>query len=185
MFDLGYSLAETVEINGETYNINLTFDNVLRLMDMLNDESLDDETKLNTGIVMLIGTSLNCDLQTKSDIFVKIFEETVGKEKIEDTPVDIEGNPMPVQHEREPYDLKQDAKYIYASFMQCYGMDLIEQQGKLHWEKFKALLAGLDESTIFKKIIDIRTRELPSGKGTVKEREMLKKLKEQYKLKDS
>lgn len=185
MFDLGYSLTDTVEIDGVEYEINLSFDNVLRLLDMLQDNELDKRIKLETGLEMFFGTRFDWDVQTKIDVFNRVFEETIGKEKAENVTLDIEGNPMPEQYEKEPYDLKQDAKYIYASFLQCYGMDLIEYQGKLHWEKFKALLAGLDENTIFKKIIDIRTRELPSGKGTAKEREALKKLKEQYKLKDS
>ena len=39
-----------------------------------------------------------------------------------------------------------DGDYIYAAFMQNYGMDLLEE--KLHWHKFIALLKGLSGTTL-------------------------------------
>ena len=52
--------------------------------------------------------------------------------------------------------------------MQAYGIDLIEQQGKLHWRKFKALLSGLPENTQFKRIVSVRQWE-PSDDKTRKQ----------------
>lgn len=183
MFDLAYPLDDTVEIDGKEYKLNLAFDNVLRLIDMLNDDELTDIAQIEIGLKMLIGTSLDdYTFEKKAEIFTKLFEETIGKEMKEKQPVDIEGNPMPHVQEEKVYDLKQDAEYIYASFMQDYGIDLFEQQGKLHWDKFKALLVGLRNDTKFKQVIEIRQMELPSGKGTAKERERIKKLKEIYAL---
>ena len=40
-------------------------------------------------------------------------------------------------------DFEEDGDYIYASFMQEYGIDLINQQGKLPWRKFLWLFNGL------------------------------------------
>lgn len=185
MFDLAYPLTDTVEIDGKEYPLNLAFDNVLRLIDLLNDDELSDIVQIEIGLKMLIGTNLDDHtLEKKAEIFTKLFEETIGKEERENQPVDIEGNPMPQKKEERVYDLKQDAEYIYASFVQAYGLDLFKMQGKLHWDKFKALLQGLPEDTIFKQVTDIRTRELPTGKGTSKERERLQKLKKAYALKD-
>src|SRR5690625_3825659 len=100
--------------------------------------------------------------------------------------VDLARNPMPkmTDDDEKAYDLVQDAEYIYASFMHTYHIDLFEQQGKLHWKKFKALLNGLGEDTIFSRIVGIRTADLPTGKGTSKERERLRKLKRKYALKE-
>lgn len=185
MLQLAYPLTETVEIDGKTYELDMSFDNVLRLLDMLNDEELDDATQVNLGIEMLIGEQLKIDMQTKEKILSEIFSETIGKDAKENVKRDILGNPMPTSEEEKenPFSFKQDGEYIYASFMQDYGIDLIEQQGKMHWSKFKALLSGLRDDTKFKEVLKIRTTELPSGKGTEKERERLKKLKEIYKLK--
>lgn len=86
--------------------------------------------------------------------------------------------------EEKVFSLKQDADYIFASFYQDYGIDLIEMQGKMHWDKFKALLGGLKGDTKLKEVLEIRTMELPKGKGTSKERSRIKKLKEIYELKE-
>ena len=32
-------------------------------------------------------------------------------------------------------DFEQDARYIYASFLMDYGIDLVDQRGKLDWRK--------------------------------------------------
>lgn len=50
------------------------------------------------------------------------------------------------------YDI--DADYIYAAFMQGYGIDLMEED--LHWHKFLALLAALPDDTALSKIIGYR-----------------------------
>lgn len=185
MFDLAYPLTDTVEIDGVTYELDLSFDNVLRLIDMLSDKELGDAAQIEIGLQMLIGVDLDCAIQEKEKIFHELFQSTIGKEVEENMPVDIEGNPMPQQEEERVYSLKQDAEYIYASFMSDYGIDLFERQGQLHWDKFRALLAGLTDGSKFMRVIDIRISELPSGKGTSKQREQMKKLKEIYKLKEN
>jgi len=182
--DLAYPLTDTVEIDGKTYKLDLSFDNVLRLIDMLNDKQLDDITQIETGLYMLLGVELDYPIDKKEEIFYQIFYETIGKEVEENIPVDIEGNPMPAKKEEKVYSIKQDAPYIYASFYQDYGIDLYEMQGKLHWEKFKALLEGLRPDTKFKEIVNIRTMELPTGKGTEKQRKHIRELKEIYKLEE-
>src|SRR5690606_2299127 len=141
------------------------------------DDELTYSIKVDTGLKMLLGVELAYPIQKKAEIFKQLFESTIGKDIESNTSVDIEGNPMPVQKREKHYCFKQDAPYIHASFMADYGIDLFEKQGKLHWEKFKSLLDGLSEESIFKRIIHIRTCELPSGKGTSKQREHMKKLK--------
>lgn len=184
MFDLAYPLNESVTIDGKEYPLNLAFDNVLRLLDMLGDEELSPIVQINTGLKMLIGTDLKMDIDKKEEVFYQIFQSTIGKDVETNQNLDIEGNPMPQQKEEKVYSIKQDAPYIYASFYQDYGIDLFEMQGKLHWEKFKALLTGLSPNTKFKEIVNIRTMELPTGKGTEKQRKNIKELKEYYRLKE-
>lgn len=50
------------------------------------------------------------------------------------------------------YDI--DADYIYAAFMQSYGIDLVEAD--LHWHKFLALVMALPEDTMMAKIMGYR-----------------------------
>lgn len=184
--DLAYPLTETVEIDGKEYSSNLAFDNILRLIDMLSDKRMTDINQINTGLKMLIGTDLpEYSLREKEDIFYQLFQEILGVNIEESVPVDIEGNPMPnVNKHKRVYDLKQDAEYIYAAFVSTYQIDLFEVQGKLHWKKFKALFEALFPNSTFREIVDIRVSDLPTGKGTEKQRRSLIKLKEIYKLKD-
>lgn len=115
MLSLAYSLTDTVEIDGKEYEIDLSFDNVLRLIDMLNDEELDDIVQIETGLYMLLGIDLDYDIEQKEKIFYEIFKSTIDSEE-EKQKLDIEGNPMPnVENKEEKvFSLKQDADYIFA-----------------------------------------------------------------------
>lgn len=64
------------------------------------------------------------------------------------------------QSESEPryYDYDYDADYIYAAFMQQYGIDLSYR--RLHWWKFRALLHGLTDDTQFMKILGYRSKKI-------------------------
>ena len=184
--NLAYPLVDTVEINGKTYELDMSFNNILILFDLLQDKTIDDATKVKKGLFLLIEDELEeYDIEERAKIFVEIFKNAVGESKKKQL-VDLDGNPMPDINEddKKAFDLAQDAEYIYASFMHTYGIDLFEQQGKLHWKKFKALLNGLSEDSIFSRVVGIRTAELPSGKGMQKERERLRKLKQKFALEE-
>lgn len=55
------------------------------------------------------------------------------------------------------YDYIIDGEYIYSSFLQCYGIDLIDIN--MHWWKFKALFNGLSEDTKMAQVMQIRGYE--------------------------
>lgn len=186
MFDLAYPLEDVVNINGIDYKLDLAFDNVLKLIDLLADEDFNDIEKIVISLKMLTGEQFDIPFEKQEEILYEVFKNFIDVGSSSAPITDIQGNPLPteaVYSGKKTYDIKQDAKYIYASFMQDYGIDLFEQQGKMHWHKFSALLEGLSEETKFKKVIEIRTMELPSGKGSGKQREQIKKAKRQYELK--
>lgn len=186
MFTLTDTLVSSIEINGQIYEVDMAFDNILRLIDMLNDAELDDITQILTGIIMLFGEPLNCPIVEQQEIFNQAYIALIGFEDEKELEYDLLGNLMPGQENEQKdaiYDIHQDAEYIYASFMQDYGIDLIEQQGKLHWYQFKALLAGLSEDTKFKKVLEIRSMPLPTGRGSGKHRQEVEELKKVYALK--
>ncbi len=184
MFNLAYPLEETVDINGVEYPLNTAFDNVLRLIDLQNDRSMTGQQQIEIGLQMLIGTDLeDIPIEQKEEILYQLFLSVVGDGEEPDVPRDIDGNPMPSSPQKKHYDYKQDAEIIYSSFMQCYGMDLFKMQGKLSWKKFQALLDGLSDDTMLKKVIDIRTCKVPTGKRTSEEAERINKLKRIYALK--
>lgn len=186
MFKLTDELVNQIEINGLMYDVDMSFDNILRLIDMLNDNELSDVVQIMTGIQLLFDESLDIPLQEQTEVFHQAFHALIGAKQDDEIEYDIMGNPMPnisSESDEPAYDIGQDAEYIYASFMQCYGIDLFEQQGKMHYYKFRSLLAGLSEDTKFKKVIEIRQMELPSGKGSGKQRKAVEDLKRAYRLK--
>ena len=187
MFKLNEELVEAIEINGKLYKVDMSFDNILNLTEMLGDKDLSDELQILLGIQMLFDDPLDMPINEQAKVFFEAYQSLIGNDADRDMEYDLLGNPMPRQSEEESeqfYDLQQDAEYIYASFMQDYGIDLIEQQGVLHWYKFRALLAGLSDNTKFKKVIEIRQMPVPTGKSSSKQRAEVEKLKKAYALKN-
>ena len=76
-------------------------------------------------------------------------------------------------------DFEQDAEVIYASFLKEYGIDLIDVP-YLHWNKFKALFAGLGSDTPLGRRVSLRT--LDTSKLTAKERAKAEKAKRSVQL---
>lgn len=184
MFSLAYRFNDSIEIQGVQHDIDMSFDTVLRVIEMLDDEDIQPIRKVTMGLEMLLDKKLDCDLQIQVDIFNEIIETKVYTSEKEKIALDRNGDPMPVVKEenKQVYSIKHDAEYIFSSFKQAYDIDLIEEQGKLHWDKFRAYLIGLPTDTKFQQVMDIRQREMPKGKGSEKERKELKKLKELYAL---
>lgn len=187
MFKLNDPLDDRVTIDGEEHPIYMAFDNVMSALEAFDDQELSEADRLYIflGIMLhdydqeLIST---LDFETQVDVGKQIIDQ-INSEPIENQPVDLEGNPMP-QPKRDGEQLVSflfDAKYIYAAFMQAYGIDLIEQQGSLHWSKFSALLNALPDNTLMRQIIDIRKTDLSEIKDK-DEKKRIKKLKQQFSL---
>ena len=182
MFALYEGLETEIEIEGITYEVDMAFDNVILLLDLMNDLSLSDAEKVYYGIYTLIGVELELEIEKQVKVFEGLIKNFVHEDDERAVPVDLEGNVMPEQKQKPSYDLKYDASYIYTSFKQAYGIDLFEERGKLDWRKFKALLRDLPDDTKLKQIIDIRTRAYPKGKHSADERKKLKEMKRAFAL---
>ena len=80
-------------------------------------------------------------------------------------------------------DFERDGDYIYASFMQAYQIDLIDEQGKLPWKKFLYLFNGLPADTKIKQIMRIRQMPVPEYNGkNSKEIQEINEMKSYYAL---
>lgn len=79
------------------------------------------------------------------------------------------------------YDLAYDSEYIYAAFMQQYGIDLLTVE--LHWWTFRSLFLGLTEETEFVKIMQYRCTDISKIKSK-DEKARIKKLQELFALKE-
>lgn len=180
------ALDKTVTFNGHTYTLRLQFDVVLACFEILADSNMEKYQKVTTSLYLLIEEEVNLPIVEQAELYTHILDTYISPKKQTETDVpdlDILGNPMPVAQSRSKgkqlYDFGVDAERIYASFMETYQIDLLEERGKLRWEKFQVLLLNLPSDSSFMKVVEIRAAELPpSGE----ERKRLKELKARYSL---
>lgn len=156
--------------------VNPAFDIVLETQKLYLEDSLTDYEKAEQALRMLVRNRWNLRLYPPVEK-VKLLEE-IGKRYIETKKrPQIKKNPMPV------LDFEKDGDYIYASFMQDYQIDLIDEQGRLPWKKFLYLFNGLSSDTKIKQAMQIRSMEVPQYNGkNAKQIQQINELKSYYAL---
>lgn len=150
---------------GKTYVINLSFDTVISFYQLLDDDHFSAEEKIMVAFQMFF------DFEPRdADFAVAAFEQIndyLRQSPYGDNDDDVSNNDMqgnvtkPVKY----YSFTQDAEAIYSSFMEQYGINLLHEKGKMHWDEFKALFAGLNDKTYMSRIIQIRMRDTSKLEG--------------------
>lgn len=205
MLDLSRKLTDKLVIDDKEYALDLSFDTVLKMFEMMRDDDIPEYIKPHFAIRMLISKSLagntreekaesfnndfeNYSIEEMAKVFKSVFEEHISLSDVKDNHVeyDLAGNPMKTTasddtKQRAPYDIRYDGDYIYSSFLQAYGIDLFDVQGKLHWKKFNALLSGLPEGTKFMEVIKIRKWKPQKG-DSAEYKEEMRRLQRDYAL---
>lgn len=127
MISLTDGLPDSLIIHGIEYKIKTDYRTWLRLMDTSDYKSL------------FIGKDPPPSQELIQEIqkFISRGEDSKGEE---------DSSPI--------IDFKLDADYIYSSFLQAYGINLL--QSSMHWFEFMALFKSLPEETIMRKIIEYR-----------------------------
>lgn len=164
-----------LEFSGHRYKLDLSYDTVLNIQRMFRERKLNDAEMLLRALELFGVPDREVGKMTwpqRSDLIQKIFEEKVKTK------------PRPrVGKQQKLFDFEDDGEYIYASFLQDYGIDLIDCQGKLSWQRFIALFQGLSDETKIKRIMSIRGREIPAPTQTnQKEIQNLTEMKMYYAL---
>ena len=167
--DLTMGLQDTLKYGPHELKLDMSFDNIILFNEMLEDSTLGDIEKVIIGLEMLLpwdydSVVKDLNLLEQYELFSQIMKEFFDVDI--DTRKDSEGDDPEGEGEQPQskpkiFDFKVDAERIYASFMMDYGIDLFEEQGKMHWKKFIALLSGLSERTPFMQVVNIRTMEVP------------------------
>lgn len=154
MLSLTNDLIDSVVYKGKEYKLDFSFDNVIRFYEMLDDEEFDDNEKIGIAIEMLFENPKV--IPNDEDFILKTIERF--SDVINESPYgNSNGTDVNVTPTRY-FSYTKDAGAIYASFMQQYHIDLEQERGKLHWDKFKALFDGLGEDTYIQRIISIRQK---------------------------
>lgn len=172
--------------NGVRLELNLAFDNILMLFDLFEDESINEHLKTDVALNMLVVDKVDInqlDVERKSMLLLDILKDRLDidlrllmKKKIEEK-----------EEEKAPtiptVDFVVDAERIFSSFLFDYSIDLIEQQGKMQWNKFMALFRNLSSKSPMGQALHYRTCDIPpKDKTNTEERKRIKKMKELYEL---
>ena len=193
MLDLSRKLTDELVLGDDVYPMNIAFNKVFKVMELINDDEFEDIYKPYLAIQIFTNVDFTEALapEQATAIFKLIFEEHIRIVPAKDSaPVlDLAGNPIKSkirsQSQSEDgerlFSLKYDAEYIYSSFLQAYGIDLIDAQNSLHWKKFNALLNGLPSDTKFAEVLKIRSYKPQKG-DSKKYKESMRQLKKEYAL---
>lgn len=154
MLSLTDTPLSAIKFDGETYQINLAFDNVIKYLELVEDDS---ENKELEALKLFFGDQeipLDPDFIETS---FKLINETITKSAYQGNPSKDWSMNIAPQH---IYSYEQDADAIYSSFMMQYHIDLLKERGKMHWCVFRALFDGLSEDTPIQRIIELRQKNL-------------------------
>lgn len=158
---------EYANIKGVKYKINTDFRVALRCFQLLDDDEITDEERAYATIYMLFGFVPEED----ADLFLdkcKFYLQCGQTEKQQSS-------------KEKDLDFFQDDKYIMASFMSDYQIDLSKE--KLHWWQYVELIEGLTPNAVLSKIREIRNYDISQVKDT-KERQKIINAKNSVALKE-
>lgn len=167
-------LPSKVEIEGNDYAINTDFRyGILFELLMQDDDLLDDEKMYNAINLYYPSIPNNLSLAVEKMLwFYKCGKESEIKESSNSSNQEPKG---------EIYSFEYDDDYIYAAFLEQYGVDL--QDDNLHWWKFRALFKSLNENVMISKIMSYRSMRIDNNMSD-SEKSYYRKMKEIYKLPD-
>lgn len=148
---------------------------------LLGDPAVSDDEKLLTILTLYYGDaviSILSDMDMVREALDGIMwfyrcgaDETAGSETEEDA-----------SGKDPPFSYEHDAGYIYAAFMEAYGIDLTKN--RLHWWQFRALFLGLPETVLFCRIMGYRTMEIPA-KMPKEKKKFYQRMKRVYRIPES
>lgn len=164
----------SIQYNNHRYQLDLAYDGVLNVQKLFKDENISDMDHITGALEILCKKPpRRLRAQEQAELLTLIFRQYIQ----------IQRRKTIRPPQRKAFDFELDGEYIYASFLQAYGIDLIDQQGKLSWRKFMALFEGLPADTKMKEIIKIRLSDPPEpNQGNWKERRQFSELQSYYQL---
>jgi len=151
---IAYALPDSLVWGGKTASADLSFDVVLRLFELETDDRFDDISRTELSLEMLVRNyPVFSDLPLTDKVELL---NTIKRDFI------LQGKKGGDGDGKKVFDWQQDAPYIFSSFMLEYGIDLVEERGRLDWRKFISLFSGLSDRAKIKEIIAIRARKIPA-----------------------
>lgn len=156
-------LPYSVRVGRRTYNVNLDFRNVLRMLDVMARTDLLPEARDYLALKCVMWHPHGDIRAIMSALRELLFPAADATRR----------------HRQKLTDFVQDADLIRAAFYQSYGINLWRDD--LHWMEFTSLLAGLPEGSRYSEILGIRARPMPKPtKYNAEERKWLARAKAEH-----
>lgn len=127
-----------VAADGSEYPIHTDFREWVRFESLLHDGDVPENLKLFMAVRLIFGDNVPEDIIAAKDFLVWFY---MGG--CQPSPKGNDDGETPLES-RRVYDLEYDAEYIFAAFLELYGIDLSETP-YMHWWKFRALFKGLHD----------------------------------------
>lgn len=154
---------DTVILNGKEREIVTDFKDWLRFVDMIKDDSLSNDEKMQ---IMLAFYLEEIPLKDSGEAH-KPLEEffcMIGADDDKQPDDELEDFPDDKPAVKQLYDFRFDARYIISGFWHDYHIDLTTAD--MHWWKFRILLDGLSADTEFKQRVMYRNTDVSQIKDT-------------------
>ena len=153
---------EYAEINGKEYKIDTSYRTALRCFEIINDEEIP-QTERSLAIVYLL-----FDFLPDKDIDLFLEKAMIYLQC---------GESLEQQNsKKKDMDFAQDQKYINASFMSDYHIDLSKTD--LHFWQYIELIQGLTENSSLSRIRNLRNYDLSEIKDEKTRKEIADAQKE-------
>lgn len=171
-------LPESVEIDGIEYKINSDFRIGIMFELLMQDNTTSDNEKIDIALNLYYPKIPHDILQALEKI---LWFYKCGKDE---NILNLESEQKERRSDDQSiYSFEYDAEYIYAAFLDQYGIDL-QDIPYLHWWKFRALFKGLKEDNLIVKIMGYRAIKIDESM-TETEKKFYRRMKRIYALPDN
>lgn len=149
---------EYAEVNGVKYKINTDYRVALRCFEVIEDNSISDEERAFAVVYLLFGDTPHEYVED----FLRIAGTFLRCGEAENAPASAERD----------IDFIADEKYIIASFMSDYRIDLPSTD--MHFWQYIQLLQGFTEKSVMSRVREIRNYDLSELKDPKARANMVK-----------
>ena len=146
---------DVIRIDGVDYPIDFNFNVVLANMELSQRSDLSDRTKVKVYLKNYLDVS---NEQLKEWGFIRQREIYLEITMIlfQINPNEI-AQPNQKNNDKSVYSFTEDADFIFSSFLKDYGINLLKERNKMHWNEFEALFVSLSEQTKMAEVMRIRS----------------------------
>jgi len=165
-------LPQSVVVDGREYPIRWTFQHVVKVELALHAPELDENERWLAALLLFYDGEVPDDLQQAVAQMCAFLINNKPKNKAQKSAAKRQKEAPAL------FSFEHDDDYIFAAFMQHYGINLA-RVNDMHWFEFRALLHAMDDCP-FTQIKSWRGTDLSKFKG--KERQWYQELKTYWQI---